>query len=239
MFRLIGIVVSIGLADSLNPTTIAPALYLACGEQARSRVLQFTVGVFLVYLLGGLLIALGPGQLLLAIVPHPHARARHIIEISVGVAMVVASILLWRHRRRLSQRELPKVSTHGRSSAILGATITAVELPTAFPYFAAIATVVGSGVGPPRQIALIVLFNICFVLPLVAIIVTLWVAGDRAAQVLGNARDFLQRRWPVLLSVVLGLAGIITLLLGVTAVTSTNHTRFGRFMRRFHRILHP
>ena len=35
MLRLIGLVVSIGLADSLNPTTLAPALYLASGEHAR------------------------------------------------------------------------------------------------------------------------------------------------------------------------------------------------------------
>ena len=53
------------MADSLNPTTIAPALYLASGEHARTRVLEFTLAVFGVYLIGGLIIALGPGGLLL------------------------------------------------------------------------------------------------------------------------------------------------------------------------------
>ena len=53
MVRLVGIVISIGLADSLNPTTIAPALYLATGERARGRVAEFTAGVFAVYFLGG------------------------------------------------------------------------------------------------------------------------------------------------------------------------------------------
>ena len=37
MLRLIGLVISIGLADSLNPTTIAPALYLATGQGRRAR----------------------------------------------------------------------------------------------------------------------------------------------------------------------------------------------------------
>ena len=32
MLRLIGLAVSIGLADSMNPSTIAPALYLAIGR---------------------------------------------------------------------------------------------------------------------------------------------------------------------------------------------------------------
>ena len=48
MLRLIGLVISIGIADSLNPTTIAPALYLATAEHARGRLIQFTAGVFAV-----------------------------------------------------------------------------------------------------------------------------------------------------------------------------------------------
>ena len=58
MFRLVGLVVSIGLADSLNPSTIAPALYFASGERARARVFEFTAAVFLVFLAGGTVIAL-------------------------------------------------------------------------------------------------------------------------------------------------------------------------------------
>ena len=53
MLRLIGLVISIGLADSLNPTTIAPALYLATADHARTRLIEFTLGVFAVYLIGG------------------------------------------------------------------------------------------------------------------------------------------------------------------------------------------
>jgi hypothetical protein len=42
MLRLIGLVISIGLADSVNPTTVGPALYLASGERGRHRVAVFT-----------------------------------------------------------------------------------------------------------------------------------------------------------------------------------------------------
>ena len=90
------------------PTTIGPALYLATGEHSSRRVFQFTVGVFAVYLLGGVVIALGPGQLLLSLVPHPKPNVTHAIEIGVGVAMLVAAVLLWRHRHRLSIREVPQ-----------------------------------------------------------------------------------------------------------------------------------
>jgi cytochrome c biogenesis protein CcdA len=239
MFRLVGVVVSIGLADSLNPTTIGPALYLSTGKRPRTCVLQFTLGVFVVYLLGGAIIALGPGQLLLSLVPKPDMQTRHILEVVIGAAMIAGAALLWRHRDKLSDREAPRLPTEGRSSAILGATISAVELPTAFPYFAAIAAIVGSGLGPPRQLALLVLFNLCFVLPLVGILVTLTLAGERAKPLLTKTREFLQRRWPVLLAPVALAVGIFVILLGITGFASSGSGRFHRFIRHFRRILHP
>jgi cytochrome c biogenesis protein CcdA len=221
MFRLIGLVVSIGLADSLNPSTIALALYLATGERAhaRKRVFEFTVGVFAVYFVGGAAIALGPGQLLLSIVPHPSHTARYVIEVVAGVAMLVAAALLWLHRERLAKRDPPELDPTGKGSWVLGASITAVELPTAFPYFAAIAAIVGSGVGPVRQLTLVLLFNLCFVLPLLGIVAVLTFGGSRTDRLLATARDFLQKRWPVVLASLLLLAGIVVVVLGVTGLT--------------------
>jgi cytochrome c biogenesis protein CcdA len=237
MLRLIGIVVSIGLADSLNPTTIAPALYMAEGKHSVSRVVEFTIGVFLVYLLGGLLIALGPGELILDLVPHPNHAVRHIIEILAGVAMLIAGGVLWRKRNVLADRvpEAPKHRSDTRSSAILGATISAVELPTAFPYFAVIATVVGSGAGNTRVVMLLILFNLCFILPLIAIAVVLAVAGDGAQALLTRVRDKLRANWPKLLSIVALVAGVFVILLGVTGLFYGRP--LGRFLRR--RLFRP
>jgi cytochrome c biogenesis protein CcdA len=239
MLRLIGLAVSIGLADSLNPTTIAPALYLASGDRARANVSEFTLGVFVVYLVGGAAIALGPGQLLLSLVPKPDRDARHIIEVVVGVAMLFAAALLWRHRDRLSERRLPQPKGETRSSALLGATITAVELPTAFPYFAVIAAIVGSGIDPARQLLVLLLFNLCFVAPLLGIVATLTFGGRHADRLLAIGRNFLQRYWPVLLSGLMLLAGLFVVLLGVTGLTGSGRSRFGRFIRHVRQVLHP
>jgi cytochrome c biogenesis protein CcdA len=231
MFRLLGLVISIGLADSLNPTTIAPALYLAGGEHARAKVLEFTAAVFFVYLVGGVLLVLGPGQLVLSLVPHPDREDRNVLEITAGIMMLVASWLLWRHRARLAEIEAKPIDPQGRGPAILGATITAVELPTAFPYFAAIVAIVGSGFGLVHQLLLLIVFNACFVAPLIGIVLVLTFAGDRAGQVLAAARDWLHERWPQLLSAVAVLAGIFLILLGTTGLAG--HSRLGRFLRHF------
>jgi cytochrome c biogenesis protein CcdA len=233
-----GIVVTIGIADSLNPTTIAPALYLASAEQARQRVLEFTVAVFLVYFIGGVAIALGPGQLLLSLIPKPSPYLTDAIEVTAGVAMIVASIALWRRRDRLSQRPLPQPDPQGRSSWILGASITAVELPTAFPYFAAIAAIVGSGLPVPEQLVLLLMFNVCFVLPLIGIWLTLWIAGDHADEVLANVRGFLQANWPLLLSMAALVAGVFVIFLGTSAFIATKNGDLGTAARSLRHLLH-
>lgn len=217
MLRLLGLMISIGLVDSLNPSTIAPALYLAATDHPRRRVAEFTAAVFVVYLAGGVLIAVGPGQLIRSVLPHGHYTLRHIGEIVAGVILLVGAIVVWLSRERMARRGLPQ--PRGRkSSIVLGATITALELPTAFPYFAAIAAVVGAGVGILREVALLVIFNVCFIAPLLGILVTLTVAPGRADQILGVGRRFLERRWPQILSILLALVGILAIALGATGL---------------------
>lgn len=231
MLRVLGLVVSIGLADSMNPSTIAPALYLAAGDAPKRNLIQFTVAVFVVCLLGGALIVLGPGEALLSLVPHPNATTRYILETLAGVAMLIASAYLWRGRARLGHLHHTGPPKQSRSSALLGATIAAVELPTAFPYFAAIAAIVGSGLSLAQRLLLLVIYNVCFVLPLLVILAIVAVTGDRAKEILGRAREFLERRWPVLLAALALVAGVFVTLLGVTGLTGRGHGAIGRFSR--------
>ncbi|MGZ6639581.1 MAG: GAP family protein [Solirubrobacteraceae bacterium] len=125
---------------------------------------------------------------------------------------------LWRGRRSLARRELPMRSGGGGSALIAGASIAAVELPTAVPYFAVIAGIVASSASLPQEIWLLTLYNVAFVLPLLAIIVVLFVAGDRADPWLEKAGAWLQRRWPVVLATLLLLVGSALAVLGGTGL---------------------
>lgn len=236
MLRVLGLVLSIGFADALNPSTIGPALYLASGERPRRAVFQFTLGVFLVSLLGGVIVALGPGQAVLALIPHPGPTARYVLETAAGASMLVLGVLLLLKRGRLAQREFPRPRS-SRQGAVLGATIAGIELPTAFPYFAVIVAVVGSGLGPGQQVLLLVIYNLCFVSPLLVILGILAVAGDRAAALLERARDFLQAHWPVILAVLALTAGAFVLFLGITGLTGRASGRVGRLSRRLRHIV--
>lgn len=212
--RLIGAVISVGLADSLNPSTVGPALLLATGAKRALRVTEFTTGVLIVNFVVGLVLLIGPGRLLLGLVPHPQRTVRHVIELVGGAFLVICAVALWSGRRSLARRELPMSDAGGHSALIAGASIAAVELPTAVPYFAVIATIVASSASVPGEIGLLVAYNVAFIAPLLAIVVVLLVAGDRAGDLLSKGGAWLQRRWPVVLAGLLLLVGSGLIIVG-------------------------
>lgn len=218
MVRLVGVVLTVGLADSLNPSTVGPALYLATVRRRVLRVMQFTIGLFSVDLAAGAVLMIGPGRLLLGLVPHPQGTVRHVIELVAGIVLLIVAVALWQGRRSLARRKLPLGSDRGGSALIAGASIAAVELPTAVPYFAVIAAVVASNASVPREIGLLVLYNVAYVLPLLAIIMVLLVAGERADPWLQKSGAWLQRRWPVVLASLLLLVGSGLTVLGGTGL---------------------
>ncbi|MBV8079409.1 MAG: GAP family protein [Actinobacteria bacterium] len=201
MLALALLVLSIGIADSVNPSTVAPALYLALGRDAVRSVVAFTAGVFVVYFAGGVVLTLGPGSA----IPQPGAHLKHLIELALGGLTFVFACAVLLTRSRIAARLGQEVERVDRSSFLLGATIMVFELPTALPYFAAIAAIVASGRGALTQVLLLALFNVAFVVPLVGIALLRARAGVRGRARLEALRASLVRRAPVVLPALLFL----------------------------------
>jgi cytochrome c biogenesis protein CcdA len=218
LFRLAVVSLSVGLADSLSPETVGPALFLATGPRRIWRVTQFTLGVFVVYFAVGVVLLTGPGRWLIGLVPNPQGTLRHVIEIVVGVVLLGCGAALWLGRRQLGRRELPTSGAGGGSSFIAGATITAIGMPTAVPYLAVIAGIVASSATIPQEIVLLLIYNVAVIVPLLAIIVILLVAGKQADKPLGTMAAWLQHQWPVVLAILLLFVGGILILLGGAGV---------------------
>jgi cytochrome c biogenesis protein CcdA len=214
MLRRIGVALSVGFADSLNPSTVGPALYLATVPRPIRRVIEFTTGVFAVNFAAGAVLSVGPGRALLDLTPHPRGTVKHVIELVAGAALLAAAAALWAGRRRLARKELPMRGGGGSSALITGASIAALELPTAVPYLAVIAGIAASNASVPEQIGLVALYNFAFVLPLLAIVAVLVFAGQRAADLLQRGGAWLQRRWPVVLAGLLLFVGSLLTILG-------------------------
>ena len=214
MLALLALVVSIAAADSLNPSTLAPALFFAIGPHGRRDVATFALGVFAVSFAGGLALTFGPGQALLTRVSKPSPHTVHLIELVAGGAALPAAAVLWRLRARVAARLAGGKQPSGRSAWLVGAGIMAVELPTAVPYLAAIAAIVESGHRDSTQIVLVLLYNVVFVAPLIVLFAVLALAGARGAQIAARARVQLDLWAPRVAPAALGVASAVLLTLG-------------------------
>src|SRR6266702_203038 len=199
MITLVALVVTVGVLDSVNPSTVGPALYLATRPGGHHSVAAFTVGVFGMSLLGGLVLTIGPGHALITALPRPGRHSTALVELYLGAACLLVALGLWLARTRLARR----IHRDERRAGIM-----AVELPTAFPYLAVIAAVVGSGRRLATQIALIVLFNTIFVAPLVAIAARRSLAHERAEAALVRLRDGVDRHTAALLPALVALVAV-------------------------------
>jgi len=212
MRALVLVVVTVGLIDCLNPSTIGPALYLATRKGAERSIRGFSFGVFVVYLLGGVLLTLGPGRLLIQAVPHPGHATVAKLELAAGVAAILLAVVLWLARARVARHLHSHEHRVGGSSILLGAGIMAVELPTAVPYFAVIAAVADSGRSIGTQMGLLVLFNVVFVAPLLVILAVVKLAGDRGARVLEGIHTSIHRHAVLIPAAVLCVGAVLVAL---------------------------
>jgi hypothetical protein len=104
---------------------------------------------------------------------------------------------------------------------LMGAGIAGLELLTAFPYFAAIALIVGSGVSDLAKLSLIVLYCVVYTLPLIAIAVVIAVMGERAERILRPVGGWLSAHWPMVVAPLTAAFGIAVLAFGITQLSST------------------
>lgn len=215
-------VVAIALADSINPSLIGGELFVATADHPRQKTIAFTLAAWIVTFLFGLALALGLGDLILALVPKPGRTLKYGLIAAAGVVLAAGGAVVWIRRRSLVHTETSK-DPHDphRPAALMGAGIAGLELLTAFPYFAAIAMIVGSGTSNAGRLLLLVLYCVIYTLPLIAIAVLIAVMGERAQRILGPIGDWLSGHWPAVVAPLTIAFGIGVLAFGVVQLSST------------------
>lgn len=213
------LVASIAVADSINPSTVLPALWMA--STPRAHLASFTFGVFAVYLTGGLVLVFGPGPALISALHHIRGTVEHSVEAAGGVIVLMLALGVWRSRHSERLARLPQPGCTRSSAFKLGAGIMAVELPTAFLYFSAISAVLASHTVAGVEVFLIVAYNALFVAPLVALLAIRRVAGEHTERWLASGWTRLLGFGQLLLAGVTGAAGAVLLVIGVTGLLAT------------------
>jgi cytochrome c biogenesis protein CcdA len=214
-------VVAIAAPDSLNPSLIVAAVFLTLGAHPVRRSLMFTIAAFVVTLAGGLAIALGLADLILALLPKLSRTAKYDVITVVGVLLMCGGVVLWWRRDALASEPSSshREPAEGGSAVLLGAGIAGVELLTAFPYFAAIAMVLAASVSAAGKVFLLVLYNLIYILPLIAIVVVRAVMGEKGAELLIPVSDWIETHWPVVAAPIAGLVGAALTVYGIVQLT--------------------
>jgi cytochrome c biogenesis protein CcdA len=206
------IVAGIAIVDSLNPGTIGPALVLATSPHPLRGILAFAGGFFAVNVAGGILLALGPGHWLFSLLPHPSDGLKDWGAIVAGVVLLVAAAVL-RRRRTKVESGAPERRRSG-SAPLLGAGLAAVELPTAFPYFAALAAINAAHLSLAREVTLIVLFNVLFLAPVIVIALLVAFFPSAWERFIEPVRRWMSAHWPRALAAVLAAGGVALIAIG-------------------------
>jgi cytochrome c biogenesis protein CcdA len=219
MLALTLLVASIAIADSINPSTIVPGIWLAAAPRARV-LMSFALGVFAIYLAGGLVLVFGPGPALIGALKHVGGPVEHALEAVGGVVALTFAVAVWRARNR-EPRERPPSRLHRSHMAFaLGAGIMGLELPTAFIYFGAISAVLSAHRGAVSAVLLLLVYNTLFVLPLVAILGIRRVASERADRWLASSERWVRQAGQVILAGAAGAAGAVFVTLGVSGLVT-------------------
>jgi cytochrome c biogenesis protein CcdA len=215
-------VIAIALPDCINPTLIGGELFVATGPRPTRRTAEFTLAAWTVTFIFGLALGLGLGDLILSLVPKPGATVKYSLVVAAGLVLVSGGTAVWIRRRALVSSEPTDDQDHRSrgSAALLGAGVAGLELPTAFPYFAAIALIVGSGVSGAGKLSLLVLYCIVYTLPLIAIFAICALMGDRAEQILRPAGEWLSGHWPAVVGPLTAVLGTAVLIFGVVELLS-------------------
>jgi cytochrome c biogenesis protein CcdA len=219
MLKLTIAVAAIALPDSINPSLILVALYLAMGPHPLRRTAAFTAAAFAVTFAGGVVFAFGLGDLILSIVPKPGDTLKYALIAAAGAVLLVGGGVIWALRESLPKRDAAraeKAEQAGGSAVLMGAGIAGVELLSAFPYFAAIALIAGSSASTPEKLLLLVFYNVVYVLPLIAIVAVCAATGPRAEHVLSRVRGWVLTRWPLIVAPLAAAIGAGLIVWGVT-----------------------
>jgi cytochrome c biogenesis protein CcdA len=190
--------------DSLNPSTIVACAYILSTPRPLRRALAYAGGVFTTYLSIGTIMVFGFGHRANEIIDRLRSGTpRAILFVGIGALCIAVSIRHWRKRPR---REKQALRGPRRGSLLgtfgLGATMTLIDAPTAFPYVGALGVIARTQASAPVEFVILVLYNVIFISPALVMISSWRLSGDAGISVIEGLRTrlsnlFADRRWAI------------------------------------------
>jgi cytochrome c biogenesis protein CcdA len=209
MFATLASVFGLAVVDSVNPSALVVTLYLLTTRSYAPKVLTYLATVLFAYLTIGVLLMLGLEAITTAAGELFHSPFAYGLQGVIGAVMLLYAILAPDPGGKTRAR-LPFTQSLS-AMMLLGLTVTVLELPTALPYFAAIAIMTNADLEVSRWLAILLVYNLIFILPPLLLLGSYKVFGSRLQERFERYREKLERRSSSTWLWILGIVGFLLL----------------------------
>jgi cytochrome c biogenesis protein CcdA len=191
MIDLLITLIPLALIDCLNPATISTQAFLLIGtENPQRRAIAHALGVYVAYFLIGFLIVFGLGELLKQLFAYTLGTAEYALMLIVGSILIFLAY-------RMNSKDQTKIGKYvdkirnlsPLKTFFFGFFSTFMDIPTAFPYFAAIALLIGVQLPFLGLTALLLFYDFLYVLPLLILVGVYLVTRGKCASLLQRIND--------------------------------------------------
>lgn len=209
---LLGSIVVLALADSLNPFTIAAQAYLLGTPKPMARSIVFLGATFVTYLLGGIVLLAGMDRILaqiLAVIPAWGFGAGEI-----ALALVLGFFAIYAGKMAKSGKPFSPPANLGiKATLVFAIASTASDLPTALPYFAAMSSIAAQDREVSHDLFLLGIYNLLYCAPMIALVIARVTLSEKNSDKLfGKLRAAIDWAFAKLLPLLAG-AGAVALLI--------------------------
>lgn len=214
MSELVLVLTPIALLDSTSiiPLAIVLLVILLGGPSPLIRSAALLAGIFVTYLACGVLILFGLQSVFDAVNTYalkvwqdPNTEEL-IFQILIGLVLGALGLRMALKRGERAGKEAPAAMTTSQAF-LAGAGMTIVGLPGAVPYLAAIDLILRGELTAGQDVIVLIVYNMVFLLPLVAIAAVSLALGERSKRLLDAIRGFFDtwgQRVIVVLMILLG-----------------------------------
>ena len=200
-------VLGLAVVDSVNPSALAVALWWMARPGAAPRLLAYIAGIALTYATLGVALMLGLGVAVERYgkaFDHPLVLA---LQLALGLSMLGYGIFAPKQSKAAPQQPQPRIGGL-LGMVLLGATVTAIEMVTALPYFAAVALMTSAKLALWQWLPLLLVYNAIFVAPPLLLLGLYLFAGRRLQGRFERWRESLQRGARETLLWIVAIAGL-------------------------------
>ncbi len=219
MSELLIILTPIALIDSTSivPLSLVPLAVLFTSRRPLAGTAAFLSGLFVSYLLGGIIIYFGLGAVIESVNRTAEQIWKHpdtidlILQILIGLGLLLVVVrMAMKTSDGTAKAQQPSITP--AQAFWLAVTLNVVGLPGAVPYFAAIDQMLRADLAPHSTFLAIAYYCMIFVLPLVALVLLRQAIprlADRVFGSLSRAADTWGRRAFLTLLLALGMVMIL------------------------------